>query len=292
MFTDDFQKLKLTGWFPGHMLKAGRQMQEALKLVDLVIELVDARAPIATRNPKLREMLAGKPFVIVANKADLADPACSQKWKEWFESHSARCHFFNARKLSNIRELTTFWKTIVAQERQARGAIRPLTRPIRIMIVGIPNIGKSTLVNHLHLRNKAQVGPKPGVTRQNQWVPLQDDVELLDTPGVLWPRIADKRHELLLSLLGNLSDDVAGQELTAEFLAATLLDLHFDNAWAKLGLADIPESPEAALLAIAKQRSFLKSGAELDTDRAAIALLKEFRDGNLGKFTLQMPEDV
>lgn len=289
MFIDEFQKFPLTGWFPGHMLRAGREMQEALKLVDLVVELVDARAPLATRNPNLRQILANKPFIIVANKADLANQKMSQEWKRWFNDQGLRCHFFDARRLGNIKELTTLWKDIVTAERTARGATRPLTRPVRVMIVGIPNIGKSTLVNHMHIKNKAIVGPKPGVTRQNQWVPLQDGIELLDTPGVLWPRIAEKSHELLLALLGNLSDDVAGQELTAEFLAATLLDFKLGGVWERLELGKIPESPEDALVSLATKRGFLKTGAQPDTARAAAALLKEFRDGKLGRYTLQLP---
>jgi len=289
MFTDEFTKLRLTGWFPGHMLKAGREMREALKLVDLVVELVDARAPLATRNPALRELLASKPFIIVANKADLSDKAGARDWKQWFDGQGLRSFFLSSPRLSNVQELTSLWKNIVAEERAARGATRPLTRPVRLMIVGIPNIGKSTLINHLHLKNKAITGPKPGVTRQNQWIPLRDNLELLDTPGVLWPRIADKRHELLLAALGNLSEDIAGTFTVAEFLAALLLDQQRTEVWEKLGLTAVPSAPDQALEALAARRGFLQAGAQPDLERAAVAFLKEFRDGKLGRMTLQPP---
>ena len=172
------------------MLKAEKAMEEALNLVDLVVVLLDARAPLATRNPRLEaRLLARKPHALIANKMDLASPTQNRRWKQWFEENGSPIDFLEASHLKKPEALTTRWKELVMRLRQERGATRPLMRPIRLMIVGIPNIGKSTLVNHLRTRNIAKVGARPGVTRQNQWVPLAGGVELLDTPGLLWPQL-------------------------------------------------------------------------------------------------------
>jgi ribosome biogenesis GTPase A len=292
MTTNDLNSYPLSGWFPGHMLKAGRQMQEALKLIDLLVELVDARAPRSTRNPELLQKLGSKPALLVANKADLAAPAISRRWEDWFSARGERVFFLDSRKIANVRGLVQLWKKIVLEERSARGATRPLMRPVRIMILGIPNIGKSTLVNRLHEKKKALVGPKPGVTRQNQWIPLADGVELLDTPGVLWPRIENKCHELLLTLLGNIKDEIVGAQLVAQYLCLKLQEMGMQNA---LNNLIEPEScnsdPEQFLNAFAERRKFLLPGGVPDQERAAIAMIKEFRDGKLGRISFEAPPE-
>ena len=286
---DDFNTYPLTGWFPGHMFKATRQMAEALKLIDLVVEIVDARAPLATRNPELRQNLASKPFLIVANKADLSSPSANHQWEAWAQSQGIRIHFLDSRRKANVTSLLKLWRQIVLDERAARGATRPLLRPVRILIAGVPNVGKSTLVNHLCDRSRAQVGPKPGVTRSNQWIPLQEGIELLDTPGILWPRIQEKKHELLLALLGIFKDELIPQELLASFLAWKLEDIDYPMKWETLGLPSAPETEEQLLQAIAKKRNFIKAGAQPDTERAAISFIKDFRDGKLGRISFEKP---
>ena len=282
----DFSQYPLSGWYPGHMLKAGKAMQDAMKLVDLVVELIDARAPISSRNPELRERLQGKPFLLVANKIDLADPRESRRWTEWFAARGERMFLLDSRHLGNFRGLAELWKTMVTEDRAARGATRPLTRPVRVMVAGVPNIGKSTLINHLSEKNKAQVGPKPGVTRQNQWITLSGGIELLDTPGILWPHIRDKKHELLLALLGNLKEEVIDTVLLSDYLWSELRK-QANVKWSVLGFNACPESPDDLLDGLARHRGLLKQGGIPDPFRSASTFIKEYRDGRLGRFTFE-----
>ena len=286
---DEFEKYQLSGWFPGHMFKAGKQMSEALKLVDMAIELVDARAPFATRNPSLRQILNGKPFQIVANKSDLASPIANSAWEEYCAQNGLPIHFLDSRRTQNVKHLPALWRRIVMEDRASRGVTRPLLRPIRIIIAGVPNVGKSTLVNHLFEKNRAQVGPKPGVTRTNQWIPLENNVELLDTPGILWPRIKSKKHELLLALLGIFNEEVLSRELIADYLAWSLETLAIPINWKEFGLEKAPETGDELLNAIALRRGFRRTGNQLDTERAAISFIKDFRDKKLGRITLELP---
>jgi ribosome biogenesis GTPase A len=286
---DDFSEYALSGWFPGHMLKARKQLQEALKLIDLAVELVDARAPLSTRNPQLAEILSGKPHVVLANKADLASQAGNRAWTKFCCEKGIAINFLDARKPGSLKELTATWRNCVMEARAAKGATRPLVRPIRIIIAGVPNVGKSTLVNHLNDHNTAQVGAKPGVTRINQWIPLENGIELLDTPGILWPRIRDKKHELMLALLDIMNNDVVSRELIADFLAWKLETLNAPLDWNAYGLARAPENGDQLLNAIARKRGYLLPGGRLDTERAAFSFIKDFRDGKMGRITLEMP---
>lgn len=284
----EFNRLPLTGWYPGHMLKAGREMQDVLRLVDLVVELVDARAPAASRNPRFRELLQSRPAVIVANKVDLADLAASERWQQYLEARGERVILMDAQHVAEPTRVVAAWKRIAAEERRRRGATTALTRPVRLMIAGVPNVGKSTLVNGLFEGRRAQVGPKPGVTRQNQWVPLREGVELLDTPGVLWPRIRDKEHELRLGLLGCIRDEVLGAELLAEFLWVELSRQPAGAVtWQLYDQTAPPPTFEAFMAAVARRRGLLRSGGRVDPERTATAVLKDFRDGRLGRITLE-----
>ena len=286
---DNFSEYALSGWFPGHMHKARKQLQDALKLIDLAVELVDARAPISTRNPQLATILSGKPRVVLANKADLASPAGNRAWERACSEKGIAVHFLDARKPGSLKELTSSWRNHVLEARAAKGASRPLVRPIRIIIAGVPNVGKSTLVNHLNDHNTAQVGAKPGVTRINQWIPLGNGIELLDTPGILWPSIKDKKHELMLALLDIMNNEVISRELIASFLAWKIESMSLPFDWKNYGLASAPDNGEQLLDAIAKRRGYLLSGGKLDTERAAFSFIKEFRDGKMGRFTLELP---
>ena len=290
MIPDTFDTLSMHNWFPGHMFKAGKQMQEALALVDLAVELVDSRAPLLTRNPELLRRIGDKPHIVLANKSDLATPSISRQWMRWFSGNGELVQFVDSRNRAQIRHLPQDFKRIVAEQRAKRGATRPLLRPVRIMISGVPNVGKSTLVNHLLDKNKAQVGPKPGVTRANQWLSLMDGVDLLDTPGLLWPNITSVKQALMLALLGIFNDALVPPAILAEYLAWQLerLDVRID--WGAYGLTEPPDSGTALLEAYARKRSFLLKGGELDLDRAATTFIKDFRDGRLGRITLQIPE--
>ena len=289
----DFNVLPLTGWYPGHMLKAGRAMQDVLRLVDLVIELVDARAPASTRNPRFRHLLQHRPVIIVANKADLADPQASRRWQTCLEAQGERVVLLDAPHLADPGGLVAVWKGVAEADRRQRGAQRARTRPVRLMIAGVPNVGKSTLVNRLYEGRRVLVGPKPGVTRQNQWVPLREGVELLDTPGVLWPHIQDKTHELRLGLVGCIRDEVLGFELLAEYLWSELRRQPAGTvAWSLYGLAGAPEAPEEFMEGVARRRGLLLPGGRIDTERTAIAVIKDFREGRLGRVTLELPPDA
>lgn len=271
------------------MLKAEKAMDEALSLVDLVVVLLDARAPLSTRNPRLERRLFRKPHALVANKSDLASGAQNRRWKEWFEAQGQPIDFLEASHLRQPEALTTRWKNLVLKLRQERGATRPLMRPVRLMIVGIPNIGKSTLVNHLRTRNIAKVGARPGVTRQNQWVPLAGGVELLDTPGVLWPQLTDKNQELLLTALGNIPDESTDPVLTAEFLISRFNSLGLADALKALDLPEISDEPAEVLEQLAQRRKMFLPGGRPAVANAAQALLKEYRAGRLGRYTLEVP---
>lgn len=282
----ELNKYPLSGWFPGHMLRAGKQMQESLRLVDLLVELLDARAPLSSRNPELLEGLRQKPRILLANKADLADAAVSRQWAAYFAAAGESVTFVDSRRLGNVRGLLQEWRGLIES-----GGSRPaFARPLRIMVLGIPNVGKSTLVNRLHRRNKAQVGPKPGVTRQNQWVSLDDGFELLDTPGVIWPRLRDKCHELMLNLLGNIRDEVVEAQLSAQFLCLKMQELGAQRRLAEqCGIETDQGRPELWLAQYARKRNFLLQGAEPDLERAALAIIKDFRDGRLGHISLEKP---
>ena len=279
-------------WFPGHMLKAEKAMDEALALVDLVVVLLDARAPLSTRNPRLESrLLSRRPHALVANKMDLASAAQNRRWKQWFEAHGSPIDFLEASHLKKPEALTAHWKELVLKLRHERGATRPLMRPVRLMIVGIPNIGKSTLVNHLRLKNIAKVGARPGVTRQNQWVPLAGGVELLDTPGLLWPQLKDKNHELLLTALGNIPDESTDPVLTAEFLITRFQEQGLTDPLKALDLPEIPDEPAEILEALAVRRKMYLPGQRPALANAAQAFLKDYRAGRLGKYTIELPPE-
>ncbi len=286
---NNFNQSARQTWFPGHMLKAEKAMNDALNLVDLVVVLLDARAPLSTRNPRLERRLFRKPHALVANKSDLASGVQNRRWKEWFEAHGMPIDFLEAAHLKKPDALTARWKDLVLKLRQERGATRPLMRPVRLMIVGIPNIGKSTLVNHLRMRNIAKVGARPGVTRQNQWVPLAGGVELLDTPGVLWPQLKDKDHELLLTALGNIPDESTDPTLTAEFLITRFFELGLSDALAALDLPEVSSEPAEVLEQLALRRKMFLPGGRPALANAAQGFLKDYRAGRLGRYTLELP---
>jgi len=285
----DFEKLALTGWYPGHMLKAGRQMQAKLALIDLVVQLLDARLPLRSRNPAFEAAFGDKPRLVVFNKADLADPAANRRWEEKLRAAGERPVFLDAHTGVGVGRLLPLVRDTWENVRRQRGTTRPMLRPLRLLIAGIPNVGKSTLVNRLAQRHKAAVGPKPGVTRQVQWIPLQDGVELLDSPGVIWPRIADKETELCLGLIGSIQDAVLGEELLSECLWWRLRREPAVN-WPLYALTACPENVDGLLNAVAVRRGHLLPGGGIHRRQAAVDLIQDYRAGRLGRFTLDAPD--
>ena len=280
-------------WYPGHMLKAEVAMKQALSLVDMAVVLIDARAPLSTRNPRLERRLITRPRVLVANKSDLANSVQNRRWQEWFRERGETIDFLDSSRLRKPEGLVEHWREFALKARADRGATRPLLRPVRLMIVGIPNIGKSTLVNRLKQKNVAKVQDRPGVTRSNQWVSLAGgQVELLDTPGVLWPQLRDKEHELLLTALGNIPDGSTEPVLTAQFVISKLLSLPIRDRLKALDLGDVSDSPQEILECLARRRGMLVSGGVPSVEKAAQTFLKEFRAGQLGHFTFEAPRQA
>lgn len=278
-------------WYPGHMTKAKRAMKEDIKLIDLVIELVDARAPLASRNPDIDDLAAGKARMVLLNKSDLADEGLNARWAAWFEARNIHVVKIDARNKGSLKQV----QSVVAQackdklERDRRRGI--LNRPIRTMVVGIPNVGKSTFINSFAGKACAKTGNKPGVTKGNQWIRLNKTLELLDTPGILWPRFDDQSVGLKLALIGSINDQILNKDELACRCIAILKARYPGMLTARFGLETEYREPEELLRDIAKARSCLMKGGELDLARAAALLLDDFRAGKLGRVTLECPTD-
>ena len=278
-------------WYPGHMTKAKRAMKEDVKLVDLVIELVDARAPLASRNPDIDSLAAGKGRVILLNKADLASEKANAAWITYFESQGFQVMKIDARAKATLKQLNALIQEACKEkiERDRRRGI--LNRPVRAMVVGIPNVGKSTFINSYAGKACAKTGNKPGVTKGNQWIRLNKTLELLDTPGILWPRFEDQQVGLKLALIGSINDQILNKDELACELIRFLKKRYPQVLAERFGLET--EGKEAAFILeeIARVRACLLKGGDLDVSRAAALLLDDFRAGKLGRITLEEPEN-
>lgn len=277
-------------WYPGHMTKAKRAMKEDVKLVDLVIELVDARAPLASRNPDIDSLAAGKGRVILLNKADLASEKANVAWITYFESQGFQVMKIDARAKATLKQLNALIQEACKEkiERDRRRGI--LNRPVRAMVVGIPNVGKSTFINSFAGKAAAKTGNKPGVTKGNQWIRLNKQVELLDTPGILWPKFEDQRVGLLLAFLGSINDEILEKDELASELADYLRNITPGLLKERYGIEEDGKKPYELLDEIAAARACLTKGGVNDLTKAARLLLDEFRGGKLGRITLEMPE--
>ena len=277
-------------WYPGHMTKAKRAMKEDVKLVDLVIELVDARAPLASRNPDIDSLAAGKGRVILLNKADLASEKANAVWITYFESQGFQVMKIDARAKATLKQLNALIQEACKEkiERDRRRGI--LNRPVRAMVVGIPNVGKSTFINSFAGKAAAKTGNKPGVTKGNQWIRLNKQVELLDTPGILWPKFEDQRVGLLLAFLGSINDEILEKDELASELADYLRNITPGLLKERYGIEEDGKKPYELLDEIAAARACLTKGGVNDLTKAARLLLDEFRGGKLGRITLEMPE--
>ena len=277
-------------WYPGHMTKAKRAMKEDVKLVDLVIELVDARAPLASRNPDIDSLAAGKGRVILLNKADLASEKANAAWITYFESPGFQVLKIDARAKATLKQLNALIQEACKEkiERDRRRGI--LNRPVRAMVVGIPNVGKSTFINSFAGKAAAKTGNKPGVTKGNQWIRLNKQVELLDTPGILWPKFEDQRVGLLLAFLGSINDEILEKDELASELADYLRNITPGLLKERYGIEEDGKKPYELLDEIAAARACLTKGGVNDLTKAARLLLDEFRGGKLGRITLEMPE--
>lgn len=272
-------------WYPGHMTKAKRMMQEDIKLIDIVIELVDARIPLASRNPDIDELAKGKARLILLNKSDLADDIRTEEWKLWFEKSGIFTVLINSKSGKGMKFIQ---KTIqeACKEKIERDRKRGIkNRPIRAMVVGIPNVGKSTFINSFAGKACTKTGNKPGVTKGKQWIRLNKSVELLDTPGILWPKFDDPKTGLYLAFVGSIKDEIINTEELALELLRHLQKEYKETLINRYGIE--AEEPLQALKQIAEKRSCILKGGELAYDKAAALLLEEFRSGKLGKITLE-----
>jgi ribosome biogenesis GTPase A len=277
-------------WYPGHMTKAKRQMQEDLKLIDLVIELVDARIPFSSRNPDIDELGKNKARLILMNKADLADPGKTEIWSNYFKSRGCFVVCIDARSKKGMKAIQNEIMEACREkiERDLRRGIK--NRPVRAMVVGIPNVGKSTFINTYAGKACAKTGNKPGVTKGKQWIRLNKNVELLDTPGILWPKFEDQKVGLHLALIGSIKDEILNID---EMSLALIKLLMRDDPRAVAARYELEEETDAVeiLKSVAKNRGCLKKGEELDYSKAAALIIDEFRSGKIGRFTLELPED-
>lgn len=280
-------------WFPGHMTKTKRQIQSSLKLVDAVAEIIDARIPVSSRNPDLEKLVQNKPRVILLNKCDMANQTATKMWIDYFKKQNLVAIPVDCKSGRGLDKFAPAVNTVMSHKiarLKEKGMVNPT---IRIMIVGIPNVGKSSFINKMVKKNRAKVEDRPGVTRGNQWYTIAKNLEMLDTPGVLWPKFDDKTVGEHLAFTGAVKDQI----LDIELLAVRLLDFIKELKPAdfitrfKLENEDIENIDSYELLKmIGKKRGMLVSGGEIDTERAAIMLLDEFRSAKLGRITVEMPQ--
>lgn len=277
-------------WYPGHMTKAKRMMQENIKLIDLVIELVDARLPMSSRNPDIDELGKNKARLILLNKADLAEEKWNDAWMEYFKKRGYSVVKVNSRKGGGIKSIQGVIQEACREkiERDRKRGI--LNRPVRAMVVGIPNVGKSTFINALAGKACAKTGNKPGVTKGKQWIRLNKNVELLDTPGILWPKFEDQTVGLRLALIGSIKDEILNtEELGGELIR--FLTQSYPGVLQEKYEVNEDQDIYVCLEEIAKNRHCLVRGSELDMEKAARLLLDDFRNGRLGRITLEFPQD-
>lgn len=277
-------------WYPGHMTKAKRMMQENIKLIDIVVELVDARVPFSSKNPDIDELAKNKYRLILLNKTDLADREATDRWEAYFKSQGFAVAKVNSQKGTGVKAVNGVIQEACKEkiERDRRRGIK--NRPIRAMIVGIPNVGKSTFINSFAGKACAKTGNKPGVTKGKQWIKLNKNVELLDTPGILWPKFDDQNVGLRLALIGSIKDEIVNRsEMAIEFI--DFLKESYPGLLAKRYEVNEDADRVAILEEIATNRKCLAKGGSYDLEKAAILLLDEFRSGKIGYITLELPEE-
>ena len=279
-------------WFPGHMMKTIKEIQENLALVDFVIELLDARIPYSSGNPELARILPDKKRITVLNKSDLAHPGVTGRWIEYFKSKSISALAIDSLSGGGIRELMieiTERGEIIREKWQKRGR---KNKRIRVMIAGIPNVGKSSLINRITGRASARTGDKPGVTRGRQWIKLTEGIDLLDTPGILWPKFEEERVGVNLAITGAIKEEIVDREELALKLIERLFRLDREALKRGYGIVQLEETPYRVLEQVGSARGCMVRGGRIDTLRTSIILLEDFRSGRLGRITLELPEDA
>ncbi len=274
-------------WYPGHMTKARRQMQEDIKLIDLIIEIVDARVPLSSRNPDIDVLGQNKSRLILMNKSDLSDPICNNEWIEYFKDKGITALLVNCKSGNGVKGIRAAIMEVCKEkiERDRKRGIK--NRPIRAMVVGIPNVGKSTFINSFAGKASAKTGNKPGVTKGKQWIKIDKSIELLDTPGILWPKFEDNTIGMRLAFIGSINDEILiPEELATDFIVY-MKDLYPDAVKEGYGLPQDTPYDYHCLEAIASARNLLMPGAKPDIVKAAKVLMDDYRAGRLGKISLE-----
>ena len=275
-------------WYPGHMAKAKRAMSEDIKLIDIIVELLDARAPYSSRNPDIEGMGSGKERIIVLNKADLAEAEMTDRWISYYKDHGARAIALNSREKQGFRSVLGIIDEAASKKRERDMKRGIKNRPVRLMVCGIPNVGKSTFINSLCKKNIAKTGNKPGVTKGRQWISVMKGVDLMDTPGILWPRIGDPVSQRNLAITGSMNDEAINKDdLTAE-IVSMLKDKARETMSDRYGVEDTDDTA-GVLYKVAGAMHMIRSGGDPDTERAAAYILTEYRGGGLGRITLEEP---
>lgn len=279
-------------WFPGHMTKARRMIEEDVKLVDVVVELLDARIPYSSKNPDVMDYIRQKPHLLVLNKADIADAAVTQEWISYYHAKGIPAVEADSVHGGGVARVFDAVRRTLSDKLEREREKGFVNKKIKMMIVGVPNVGKSSFINKVAKRASAKTGDKPGVTRGKQWIRLQDGYELLDTPGILWPRFDDQSVGMKLAFTGAVKDEIMDVEELACALLGILRSRYPQRLLERYQLESLECEMDYELLErIAKKRGFLVAGGQLDTRRAAIILLDEFRGARLGKISLERPED-
>ena len=278
-------------WFPGHMAKARREVTEQLKLVDIVFELVDARLPLSSRNPMIDEVIHQKPRILILNKMDLADEHETAKWIRYFDDQGIRAVAINSFEGKGLQAVTKAAKEVLAPkiERMKKRGIRP--GAIRAMIVGIPNVGKSTLINRLAHKNIAKTGNKPGVTKAQQWIKYEKELELLDTPGILWPKFEDPETGQKLALTGAIKDTIVNMEDLAMYGLRFLSNRYSGRLEERYGFTTVEDNTAELFEAVGSRRKAYTTGGEIDYDKVAELIIQDVRTGNFGKLTFDWTEE-
>lgn len=291
MDVNGFEKMNIQ-WFPGHMTKAQRMIEDNIKLVDAVCEILDARIPGASRNPDVDRLAAGKPRLVILNRTDLADPALTKRWRESFERKGMAVLETDAKSGRGVNGFVPAVRKVLANRLREYEAKGQAGRPLRVMILGIPNVGKSTFINKVAGRKAAAAGDKPGVTRGRQWINIDKSLDLLDTPGILWPKFDSQEVGELLAVTNAIKADVIDKETLAANFMLRLRSMYPQAITERYKFEPDPEMNGFELLEqAAKKRGFLVSRGEYDIERMANTLLTEYHDGKLGRLTLELPDD-
>lgn len=279
-------------WYPGHMKKTKDLMKANLKLVDVVVELLDSRIPYSSKNPDIDTLMAGKPRVVLLNKSDISDRAKLNKWINYYKEQGIKAIPIDAMKGTGVNRIVDECKNAVKDKMDSLKEKGRKERAIRIMIVGVPNVGKSSLINKLTGRRSTQTGDRPGVTKGKQWVKLRGNLELLDTPGILWPKFEDQDVALNLAFTRAIKDEILDVETLALRLIEKLMVIEPEKLAARYKLDELGESGIETMNMIAQKRGFITGRKEIDYTRTATTVLNEFRTGKLGNITLEVPEDI